>query len=80
MAVGHGLALAHYILCPSCRYPVSAGDRKSEKYEEGISCPHCHDSLTPEKRAAAAERQKQIKLAEARGEKHIGARFDPDED
>lgn len=80
VAVKHGLETGSYILCPSCRHPVAPSEKKSGKYEEGVSCPNCHDSLTPEKRAAAAERQKQIKLAEARGEKHIGARFEGGEE
>ena len=78
VAVGHGLALGSHILCPSCRHPVSIEETKSEHYEEGVACPHCFDTITPEKRAAAAERQKQIKLAELRGEKHIGAIYDPE--
>lgn len=78
VAVGHGLALGSHILCPSCRHPVSIEETKSEHYEEGVTCPHCFDTITPEKRAAAAERQKQIKLAELRGEKHIGAIYDPE--
>lgn len=76
VSVKHGLELGSYELCPSCRHPVGAEDKKSAKYIEGVACPHCHDSLTPEKKAAAAERHRQIKLAEARGEKHLGARYD----
>jgi UPF0176 protein len=75
VAVKHGLELGSYDLCPSCRHPVSASDKKSGKYIEGVTCPHCHDSLSPEKRAASAERHKQMKLAQARGEKHIGAQY-----
>jgi UPF0176 protein len=75
VAVGHGLEIGDYVLCPSCREPVGTEERKSAKYIEGIACPHCHDSLTPEKRVAAAERQKQIRLAELRGEKHLGAEY-----
>jgi UPF0176 protein len=75
VTVKHGLALGTYELCPSCRHPVSAEDRQSPKFIEGVACPHCHDTLTEERKAAAAERQKQIKLAEARGEKHIGAQY-----
>ena len=80
VSVKHGLELGDYVLCPSCRHPVSDQDRKHNTYEEGVSCPHCHPTLTPERRAAARERQKQIKLAEARGERHIGARYDIDMD
>ncbi|MCE9508730.1 MAG: rhodanese-related sulfurtransferase [Alphaproteobacteria bacterium] len=75
VSVKHGLALGSYDLCPSCRQPINAEDKKSPKYIEGVACPHCHDTLSEAKKAAAAERQKQIKLAEARGEKHIGAQY-----
>jgi UPF0176 protein len=76
VAVKHGLELGSYELCPSCRHPVGAEDRKSTKYIEGVTCPHCHDTLSEEKKSAAAERHKQIKLAAARGGKHIGAQYD----
>jgi UPF0176 protein len=72
VAVGQGLAPGHYELCYGCSRPVSATDKLSEKYQAGISCPHCYDSLTPEKRAAAMERQKQVTLSTRRGEPHIG--------
>jgi len=75
VAVGHGLAEGSYILCPSCRHPVGPDAIKSDKYIEGIACPQCHDSLSEERKARSAERQKQILLAEARGEKHIGADY-----
>ncbi len=75
VTVKHGLEPGSYDLCPSCRLPISAEDRKSTKYIEGVACPHCHDSLTPEKKAAAAERHRQMLLAKARGEKHIGAKY-----
>ncbi len=75
VTVKHGLELGSYELCPSCRLPINAEDRKSPKYIEGVACPHCHDSLTPEKKTAAAERHRQMLLAESRGEKHIGAKY-----
>jgi UPF0176 protein len=80
VAVKHGLGLGSYELCPSCRHPVGLEDKKSRKYIEGVACPHCHDTLSEEKKAAAAERHKQMKLAEARGEKHIGAQYGDESD
>ena len=74
VAVGQGLAPGHYELCYGCSRPVSAADKASSKYQAGVSCPLCYDDLTPEKRSAALERQKQVTLAAARGETHIGAR------
>jgi UPF0176 protein len=74
VAVGQGLEPAHYELCYGCSRPITAEEKSSPKYQAGISCPHCYDTLTPEKRAAAMERQKQVVLANQRGETHIGRR------
>lgn len=78
VSVKHGLEEGTYTKCPSCRYPVSPADKKSEKYIEGVACPHCHDHIDEDRKARSAERHKQMKLAEARGEKHIGATFGPE--
>jgi len=72
VAVGQGLAQGHYELCYGCSRPITAAEKASPKYQEGVSCPNCHDSLTPEKRAAALERHRQIELAKQRGKKHLG--------
>ena len=45
---------------------------KSAQYEPGISCPHCYDKVSEEKRTRLKERQKQIQLAKQRGAAHIG--------
>lgn len=73
VAVGQGLQPGHYELCYGCSRPITQEEKNSAKYQAGISCPHCYDSLTPEKLHAARERQKQVELARERGEKHIGA-------
>ena len=72
VSVGHGLELGSYELCHGCKHPVSATDREDERYQEGICCPACHDTLSDEQRARFAERQKQVELARKRGEAHIG--------
>lgn len=72
VSVGHGLKQGDYQLCHGCRYPISPEDRRSPKYEESVSCPHCADHLTDAKRAALRERQKQVRLAKERGEAHLG--------
>ena len=74
VAVGQGLVPGHYELCYGCSRPITAEEKTSPRFQAGISCPHCYDSLTPEKLAAAAERQKQVALAKQRGEHHIGTR------
>jgi len=72
VAVGHGLQLGEYDQCHACRHPISPEEKASEHYMEGVSCPYCYSTLTPEKRASVTERQKQVALAKARGENHIG--------
>jgi UPF0176 protein len=72
VSVGHGLEEGEAELCRACRMPLTAADRASPLYEPGISCPHCHDVRSEEDRARYAERQRQVELAERRGEEHIG--------
>ncbi len=73
VAVGHGLAPGSHGLCRACRMPVSPEDRQSPLYEEGVSCPACHATRDEEQRAGYAERHRQVMLAQARGEVHVGA-------
>ena len=73
VSVKHGLEIGDFDQCHACRRPISKGDMQSEYYMEGVSCPHCHDKMSEDQKARFAERQKQIELAKARGEKHIGA-------
>jgi UPF0176 protein len=43
----------------------------SPAYEEGVSCHHCVDETSESDKERFRERQKQMKLARARGEQHI---------
>jgi UPF0176 protein len=72
VAVGQGLAPGTHVLCRACRMPVSAQDRASPLYAEGIACPRCHDARTDDQRAGYAERHRQVTLAARRGERHVG--------
>ena len=74
VTVDHDLAEGRYELCSACRMPLSEEDRQSPKFEKNVSCPRCFDRLTPERRASLEERGRQIELAAARGEKHLGSR------
>ena len=58
-------------MCSGCRKPISMKDKKSKKYEEGVSCPNCHDNLTNSQKDRFRMRQKQILLAKRTGKKHI---------
>ncbi|MBE9182551.1 rhodanese-related sulfurtransferase [Oculatella sp. LEGE 06141] len=66
VAVSHGLDAGTHEMCRSCGHPVSDEDTSSPHYQKGISCPHCFDTLTPEKRARQEEKQRQLKLAQTR--------------
>lgn len=71
VAVTHGLEKGDASLCRACRMPLTAADRAEPTYLEGISCPHCADDSA--RHAAAAERQRQMQIARARGQAHLGS-------
>jgi UPF0176 protein len=75
VAVGHGLAAGTHALCRACRMPMSAADKASAHYVEGVSCPKCASARDDMQRAGYAERERQTRLAEARGTAHIGAKL-----
>jgi len=77
VAVGAGLAPGTHTLCRACRMPVSGEDRASPRYVEGVACPRCHGERDDDQRAGYAERQRQARLAEARGYAHVGAALPP---
>ena len=71
VSLKHGLVPGNFSMCSGCRKPISKKDKKSRKYEEGVSCPNCHDSLTNSQKERFRMRQKQIILAKKLGKKHI---------
>lgn len=73
VAVNHRLEKGQYDQCYGCRHPITEQDKQSEQYQKGVCCSRCFDTLTAEQITNFRERQKQIELAEARGEVHIGA-------
>ncbi len=62
IAVRQGLEPGTYEMCVSCGHPISDADKTSPKYEEGISCANCFDSLTEEKKARLQEKKRQREL------------------
>ncbi|MGH8120432.1 MAG: rhodanese-related sulfurtransferase [Gammaproteobacteria bacterium] len=75
VAIDGNLERGSHEMCYACRMPLSPEDRNSAMYETGISCPHCHASLTEEKRARLQERQRQVELAKMRREQHLGVQI-----
>lgn len=73
VSVGHGLAEGPHVLCRACRRALEPDDLTRPEFEEGVSCHHCLEEHSEADRARFRERQKQIALARARGERHLGA-------
>ena len=71
ISLKHGLKLGSYSICSGCRMPISSKDKRSNKYEEGVSCPNCHDKLTETQKSRFRMRQSQIYKAKQSGKKHI---------
>ena len=71
ISLRHGLKLGSYSMCSGCRMPISSKDKRSNKYEEGVSCPNCYDKLTETQKSSFRMRQSQIYKAKQSGKKHI---------
>jgi UPF0176 protein len=72
VSIDHGLKPGSFDICHACRMPLSADDKASALYVAGISCSLCHASRNEQQCAGYSERERQMRLAEARGEAHIG--------
>ncbi|WP_434340910.1 rhodanese-related sulfurtransferase [Motilimonas cestriensis] len=72
VAVNHNLEKGSYDQCNACRLPITEADKQDERYMAGVSCPNCYDKLTEQQKQRFSEREKQIRLAQERGEAHIG--------
>jgi UPF0176 protein len=71
VAVRHNLEEGTYERCPNCGHPIRSEDKADPKYELGISCPHCFDSLTEDKRLRLQQKQRQLELAKKRSEEAL---------
>lgn len=72
VTVNHRLERGDYDQCHACRRPITEADKQRPEYRQGVSCHRCADSLTEEQKARFAERERQMRLAEQRGEAHVG--------
>jgi len=73
VTVNHKLEQGEYDQCHACRRPITEADKASEFYQRGVSCHHCFDQHSSEQVKRFAERERQMQLAQQRGEPHLGA-------
>ena len=71
ISLKHGLKIGSYSMCSGCRKPISSRDKRSKKFEEGVSCINCHDSLTETQKSRFRMRQSQVYKAKQSGKKYI---------
>lgn len=72
VSVNHDLEKGSYDQCHACRMPITENDKNHDHFLHGVSCHHCYDTTDEVQKQRYIERQKQILLAEKRGEEHIG--------
>ncbi len=70
VSLKHKLKQGTFSICGGCRKPISTKDKKSKKYEEGVSCERCYDTLSSLQKTRFRMRQNQINLAKKAGKKH----------
>ncbi len=72
VSVKHGLEEGSYDMCHACRFPITDADKRSDKYQKGVSCPRCWEEKSEAQKERYAARQRQMELAEKRGDVHLG--------
>jgi UPF0176 protein len=77
VSVEHGLRVGPHDMCHACRRPLLPADKTRPEYEAGVACHRCRDAFSETDRARFRERQRQIRLASARGAVHLGDRTVP---
>ena len=70
ISLKHKLKQGSFSMCSGCRTPLSVQEKKSNKYEEGVSCSRCYDTLTSSQKSGFRMRQSQINVAKKSGRKH----------
>ena len=71
VSIKHGLKPGNLKICPGCRNPIKLSERKSNFYEQGVSCPNCYNKLTNSQKQRFRMRQKQTLTAKKNGKKYF---------
>ena len=75
-SVEHGLAPGKHKFCFVCRHPLSWEEIEQDPcFKEGVQCKYCVDVVSDKKRENAANRQRQIQIAQDNHEKHLGRQY-----
>jgi len=72
VSLKHGLIEGDYDICFACKDPLSEDDRAQPGFEDGVSCHRCVNTYSDAQKEKFRERQRQIVLANQRGEDHLG--------
>lgn len=72
VSVRHELVPTNETLCYGCRNPLTSLDKNSPQFEEGVSCPSCFSSTSPEQKSSFRQRHHQMEIARQRGFSHMG--------
>ncbi|MFT4863744.1 MAG: UPF0176 protein [Pseudohongiellaceae bacterium] len=72
VTVDHDLNQGSYDQCHACRMPITETEKQHGHYQKGVSCHHCYGKVSQEQTSGYAERERQMQLAQQRGEEHIG--------
>lgn len=76
VSVDHHLKPTDKGICAGCRNPVDGLDEGNlPPWDEAGRCGICSQTFAPEKIAGIRERIRQMALARARGERHLGPKF-----
>lgn len=73
VSVDDGLVQGRYSSCTACGHALTEADCASSDYLQDVACPYCADRQTAAQRASFRERARQVRLAAARGQRHVGA-------
>ena len=72
VTVNHQLEPGEFDQCHACRRPITKEDKTRLEFVMGVQCHHCVDEYSDTQRERFRMRQRQIELAESRGEPHVG--------
>lgn len=72
VTVNHQLEKGVYDQCHACRLPLTQQQMQHQRYERGVSCEFCFDKQSAAQKERFAQREKQMQLAQRRGDTHLG--------